>query len=287
MRSRPLLVLLPRMVLLLAFLLPGSLVLASGSRPAPPSGIHAVMPVPDDPAPAPQENLAPDSRVFNNLSIAPPAPQPAEAQGSGGPGVAEASNSFSSGLTLFKTATACLDFNDPAKWHGGPWYGSYGGWGTFAVDDGGLYVAENVRFDMERTIGPGDRAGSEYSFKIASGQPYAAGLISPVFQAPAGATIQVRVKYLIFDHEGLQVGGQWVNDWVSLGIKPDAFGQEARYVNGYTRGMWSQLENQIQAGDSGQILVMLQAESPALFNSNIYFDDLEIYVNGEAVTDCE
>jgi hypothetical protein len=190
-------------------------------------------------------------------------------------------------LTLFSIPTACLDFNNIDNWHGRLWYASYGGWGTFAVDDGGLYEAKNVRFEMERVVGPGDRTGSEYSFKIASGQPYAAGLISPVFQVPPGAHVSVRAKYLIFDHEGVNVGGQWVNDWVSLGVKPDAYQQDAQYVNGYSRGVWSQIDNEIVAGNSGQILIMLQAESPAPFNSNVYFDDIEIYVDGAAVSDCE
>lgn len=263
---------------------------AAAGRPLPPSGIHAVAPVPDVAAPAPG-SLLPDTRVYNQLAgelartgelASVPEGRPMEA----GPGILSRADGMANGNTLFPTATACLDFNDPAKWNGRIWYASYGRWGTFAVDDGGFYRAENVRFDMERTVGPGDRQG-EFSFKIAGGEPYAAGLISPVFQVPPGATVEARVKYLMFNHPELRVGGRVVNDWVSLGLKPDAYGPEAVYVNGYARGQWSTLANHITAGESGQVLVLIQAESPAPFNSNIYFDDVEIWVDGMPLTDCE
>ncbi len=276
-----------RALLVLALAWPAFAAAAAG-RPLPPSGIHAVAPVPDDPAPAPGD-LFPDTRVYNQLAgelesageLSVPPGQPMVE----GPGVLPQADGLAHGNTLFPTAAACLDFNDPARWNGQIWYASYGRWGTFAVDDGGLYRAENVRFDMERNVGPGDRQG-EFSFKIAGGQPYAAGLISPVFQVPPGASVEVRVRYLMFNHPALRIGERVVNDWVSLGLKPDAHGPEARYVNGYTRGRWSVLENRVVAGESGQILVLIQAESPAPFNSNIYFDDVEIWVDGVPMADC-
>lgn len=284
-----------RVLLISMMLMPAALALAS-SRPQPPSGIYAIVPAPPDPAPAPALNLMPDTRIYNKLV--------GEQQSNGtqkrvysdvvnqsqaiaGPGVLTTADGMSSGVTLFETPTACLTFNQVEKWNGHIWYAAYGNWGTFSVDDGGFYKPENVRFDMERVTGPGDRAGDEFSFKIAGDQPYAAGLVSPVINAPPGSVVTVRIKYLMFNQDGVQVGNQTVNDWVSLGLKPNAHGNDAVYVNGYARGAWSELVNSVVAGESGQILVLIQAESPASLNSNIYFDDVEIAVDGLFLPTCE
>jgi hypothetical protein len=278
----------------LTLLLPAMLALAS-SRPLPPSGIHAISPVPLVPvAPAPVTSLAPDATLYNQLvqtqqSNGSQAAASAMTQSAGvdGPGVLARANGESSGGTLFATGQACLTFDNQAKWNGRIHYAAYGNWGTFSVNDGGFYKPEHVRFDMERTVGPGDRHGGAFSLKIAGDQPYAAGLVSPVLNAPPGAVVQVRVHYLLFNQSGVRVGEQTVNDWVSLGLKPDAHGGEAFYINGYTRGQWSSLTNSVVVGESGQYLVLIQAESPAALNSNIYFDDIEIWVDGMPLSQCE
>ena len=283
-----------KMIMLAGLLGPAALALASSGRPLPPSGIYAISPIPDDPAPVPSVHLMPDTRLYNQLVYEQmngirDLTDDARVQGESisGPGVLAQANGMASGGTLFPSATACLTFNDQSKWNGHIWYAAYGNWGTFSVDDGGFYRSEHVRFDMERTTGPGDQSGSAFAFKIAGSQPYAAGLVSPVIQAPAGSVVSVRVKYLMYNHDGVRVGSQIVNDWVSLGLKPNAHGDEATYVNGYTRGQWSELSNSVVTGDSGQILVLIQAESPAALNSNIYFDDVEIAIDGMPLTNCE
>ncbi|MEZ4638398.1 MAG: hypothetical protein R2856_26155 [Caldilineaceae bacterium] len=191
-----------------------------------------------------------------------------------------------SGAHTLRSPTACLPY-DVSKWNSQIWQAAYSNWGTFSVNDGGFYKPENVRFDMEQATGPGDRAGSEYSFKIAGHQPYAAGLVSPVIAAPPGSVVTVWAKYLMYNHDGVQVGSQVVNDWVSLGLKPDAQGTDATYVNGYVRGQWAELANSIVDGESGEVLILLQAESPAALNSNIYFDDIEVNIGGRSLTNCE
>jgi hypothetical protein len=284
-----------KIVLLAGVLGQTALALASSGRPLPPSGIYAIVPVPGDPAPAPLVDLMPDTTLYNQLvyeqmnGIQGRAHSGSANQNANptGPGVLTNADGMSSGGVLFTTPSACLTFNDESKWNGHIWYAAYGNWGTFSVDDGGFYKPEHVTFDMERTIGPGDRSGSEFSFKIAGDQPYAAGLISPIIQASPGSVVSVRIKYLMFNHDGLRVGSQIVNDWVSLGLKPDAHGEEAIYVNGYVRGQWSELINTVIAGESGQVLILLQAESPAALNSNIYFDDIEIAVDGSFLAICE
>jgi hypothetical protein len=270
----------------------GQTALASSSRPLPPSGIYAVVPLPNPPSPAPIVNLMPDTTLYNQLVYEQMGGAQTRMHGGAmvrgenpeGPGVADG---MSSGATLFASPTACLTFDDESKWNGYLWYAAYGNWGTFSVDDGGFYKPEHVTFDMERTVGPGDRSGSAFSFKIAGDQPYAAGLISPIIGATPGAVVSVRIKYLMFNHDGLRVGSEIVNDWVSLGLKPDAHGQEAIYVNGYTRGQWSELTNTVIAGESGQVLILLQAENPAMLNSNVYFDDVEIAIGSQFLTVCD
>ncbi len=184
---------------------------------------------------------------------------------------------------------ACNNFNQASRWasrrDASPtdmWSDWYAGWGPFAVDSG-LYQAKNVTFSQEQAVGPGSNAGpNEHSAKIASNQPYAAGFGSPLFGVPPGAVITVRVNYLIFDHND----HGYDYDWASLGIKPDAYDDEARYVNGYVRGQWATLTNSVVAGANGRIMVLIQAESPAALNSNIYFDNVRIWIDGAPVVDC-
>ena len=89
----------------------------------------------------------------------------------------------------------------------------------------------------------------------------------------------VSVKYLIWDHDQgakLEFGDGIDYDWASLGIKPGADGEVALYNNGYVRGEWSELVHTVDLGDAKDIMVLIQAQSPAFLNSNIYFDDIKI-----------
>ncbi|HMN31650.1 MAG TPA: hypothetical protein PKE45_26110, partial [Caldilineaceae bacterium] len=143
--------------------------------------------------------------------------------------------------------------------------------------------AENVVFSQELVVGPGrSYANNQSSVKIASSQPYAAGIGSPLLKVRPGATITVTVSYLIYDHDQ---GGKDL-DWASMGIKADAIDGKAEYVNGYVRGQWAELSHSIKAGPSGLIMVLLQAQSPAALNSNIYFDNVKIQINGRYLSGC-
>ena len=61
-----------------------------------------------------------------------------------------------------------------------------------------------------------------------------------------------------------------------MGVKPGADGDIALYANGYVRGEWAQLVNTVELGDAQDIMVLVQAQSPAFLNSNIYVDDIKI-----------
>jgi len=209
----------------------------------------------------------------------------AYAQESDGRGVDQTPTQIGSGLTLFPDPQVCNDFNRRAQWSiakTGIWTAHYGGWGPFAVDDD-YYHSANVVFAQERSIGPGQRyANSQSALKIASSQPYAAGVGSPLIGLRPGETITVSVKYLIFDHGSTSSA----LDWASMGVKPDATGGGAEYVNGYHRGQWAELSHIVTVGKTGQIMILLQAQSPAALNSNIYFDDVKIQRKDRYVRRC-
>lgn len=240
----------------------------------------------------PHTSVLNTNTIYNNLLNPPPVEsQEADAADGGrnqekpGRGIRQTITPHSVGITLFSTGTTCNDFNQKSAWNvpssdiHTDWYA---GWAPFAVNEG-LYQAKNTVFAMERVVGPGANYGpNQYSAKISSNQPYAGGYGSPMISVTPGAEVLVRVKYLIFDHDhrGLDY------DWASMGIKPDATGAEAIYVNGYTRGEWAELSYTVTAGASGKIMVLLQGSSPMATNSNIYFDDVQIAVNGEYLGNC-
>jgi hypothetical protein len=225
-----------------------------------------------------------------------------------GRGIRQTLTGLGAGLTLYDSPSVCNNFNAEIGWSasdGTPdmWTDWYSGWAPFALEDG-EYSANNVIFTRERVVGPGDRYNDaeskdnreEYAIKIAGHRPYAAGLGSPVIAVPQGfegGMAQVTVHYLIWDHD--QGGGPDKDgidyDWASLGVKPGAGGDVALYANGYVRGEWAQLVKTVELGDAQDIMVLLQAQSPAFLNSNIYFDDVKIAflgVDGSILylTDC-
>ena len=230
--------------------------------------------VPDLPAQSRKADIGDDGRV----------------QEEAGRGIRHTQTGEGHGLNLYAPikTVACNDFNQLSLWASqakgvDPWHDSYAGWGAFAVDDGNFHKAQNVVIAMERTVGPGSKYGADqFSAKITSNQPYAAGFGSPLIAAPPGATVTVSVDYLIFDHDTHSDD----YDWVSLGIKSNATLPSVEYVNGLSRGVWQTLSHTISAGETGQIMVLIQAESPAALNSNVYFDDVQIMVDGEYVRDC-
>lgn len=204
-----------------------------------------------------------------------------------GRGIKQTQTGIGAGLTLYATPNVCADFNTDDNYavvngKSDIWSDWYAGWAPFAIDNG-YYQAKNVAFTMERVVGPGNEYGDDqHSVKIASHEPYAGGFGSPIIAVPEeyrGGKVTVSVKYLIWDHdqggeEGEKDGADW--DWASMGIKPGAAGDQAFYVNGYVRGEWAELTHTVDLGPAADIMVLLQGHSPAVLNSNIYFDDVKI-----------
>ena len=220
-----------------------------------------------------ESDLRPESETANDA---------AEGQDiSGEPGVLETTTSVASGINLNDPGDVCNDFNRKSRWDQEVWTSYYAGWGAFAADDG-YFQAKNVTFDREQVVGPGNKFDSnQASMKIASNQPYDAGVMSPHIEVDPGDMVKVRVAYLIYNHDTEDRN----TDYASMGIIPQ-FGEHATYVNGYWRGEWAILENEVQATGS-EIVVMLQGHSPDSLNSNIYFDNVQVYVNDEAVKNCQ
>jgi hypothetical protein len=225
-----------------------------------------------------------------------------------GRGIRQTSTGISFGILLYDQPNVCNDFNANGSYastlvKSDIWSDWYGGWAPFAIDDG-YYQAKNTTFSRERVVGPGSKYNDEKSpgadqnsVKIASNQPYAGGFGSPRIAVPEGygdGQVMVTVDYLIWDHDsGGKFGGPdgWDYDWASMGIKAGADSETATYVNGYVRGEWAVLTYTLPLGGAKDVMVLLQGQSPGNFNSNIYFDNVQIaFINaageGRYVKDC-
>ncbi len=293
------------LILVAILLVPATTAFAAGTGPATPPPVPVIGPR-LAPPPVPVSSVIAPATVYNNLLVAPGLPVPsteANAADAGrtqekpGRGIKQTSTSIGYGLKLYASPNVCNDFNGDTKWASmnvgkdlkaasrtdmfTDWYM---GWAPFAIDNG-LYQAKNVVFTMEKNVGPGNSYGpNQQSLKIhADHQPYAAGVGSPLIPVPAGydgGLVMVTAKYLIWDHDqgGKEGGPDGMDyDWASLGVKPDAWADSAVYVNGYVRGEWAEMTNVVAlAPGAKEIMVLLQGESPGVFNSNIYFDDVQI-----------
>lgn len=254
--------------------------------------------VPISGVPRPEPVAQDNDRIYNDYLVPDLPAQSRKAdiddngqtQANHGSGVAQDPAGNGQGLNLYRpiSSVVCNNFNQANLWASvakgaDVLRDSYAGWGAFAVDNDRFFKAQNVFISRERAVGPGNKYDHDQSAaKISSSQPYAAGFGSPLIAAAPGSQVTVRIKYMIFDHD--THGDDY--DWVSLGIKPDATLSPASYVNGYTRGAWQTLSHTITAGSTGEIMVLIQAESPAALNSNIYLDDVEISIGGQPLADC-
>jgi len=286
------------LIMILSMALPSVAMAATGPSVPPP--IKVVGPRLKPPAIPHSGVLAPAVGVNNVLAGNVPQALEANAADGGktqsavGRGIKQTSTSVGTGILLNATPNVCNNFNSQGNYaafnvKSDVWTDWYSGWGPFAIDNG-YYQAKNVTFSQERVVGPGGNYndnlskgnGEQNSVKIASNQPYAAGFgspIIPVAEKYQWGTVTVSVKYLIWDHDqGGKQGGPDGNDWdwASMGVKPGAAGDQAYYVNGYNRGEWSELTQTVELGGAKDIMVLIQGQSPANLNSNIYYDDVKI-----------
>jgi len=286
------------LIMIVIMMLPSVAMAATGPSVPPPIAIKGPRLKP--PA-IPHSSVVSPATTYNYV-IAGNVPQALEAnaadggktQEAPGRGIKQTSTGISQGILLYATPNVCNNFNAQGAYaavnrKSDVWTDWYSGWAPFAIDNG-YYQAKNTTFSMERVVGPGSSYndtlssgnGEQASVKIASHEPYAGGFGSPIIPVPAGyewGMVTVSVKYLIWDHDqGGKQGGtdgfDW--DWASMGVKPGAAGDQAYYVNGYTRGEWAELTQTVELGDAHDIMVLIQGQSPSVLNSNIYFDDVKI-----------
>jgi len=302
------------LIMIVIMMLPGVAMAATGPSVPPPIAVIGPRLKPP-PIPA-TDPVSPATGINNVLSGNVPQALEANAADAGrtqeapGRGIRQTSTSYGYGLLLNATPNVCNNFNSQGSFaafnvKSDVWTDWYGGWGPFAINNG-YYQAKNVTFSQERSVGPGGNYndnlsagnGEQNSVKIGSHEPYAAGYgspIIPVAEEYQWGTVTVSVKYLIWDHDqGGKQGGpdgqDW--DWASMGVKPGAAGDQAYYVNGYTRGEWSELTQTVSLGGAKDIMVLIQGQSPAVLNSNIYFDDVKIAFSNQDgsksvyLTDC-
>jgi hypothetical protein len=146
-------------------------------------------------------------------------------------------------------------------------------WGGYAYRG-----AESVTFDAEQVHKDESPYDGSYSMKIAGSVPFEAGISREIHVTP-GAEVKVRVMYLLYDHGGKHDGNVFTYDWAALGVKCDDY--DAEWVNGPWHGQWLPLEHTVTAGPEGRIMIFLQVISPLAENVNAYFDNVEVWVNGE------
>lgn len=210
-----------------------------------------------------------------------------------GAGVIDTVTQYANGISLYPSSNVCNSFDVGGNWASSAdqkksdiWTDWYGGWAPFAINHD-IYQARNTVFSVERTVGPGVKSGAgHYSAKIGSNQPFAGGFGSPMIHAAPGSDVTVTVKYLLWDYVQAEDSTGRIVDWASLGFKPDAAVPGATYVNGYIHGQWAEMTVNGTAGPSGEIMVLLQGQSTGSVNANVYFDDVQIKIGDEYLTDC-
>lgn len=149
-------------------------------------------------------------------------------------------------------------------------------WGAYAYRG-----AESVTFDAEQVHKNDKPTDGTYSLKIAGSVPFEAG-VSREIKVKPGATVKVRVMYALYDHGGEHGGNVWTYDWACLGVKVDD--TDATWVNGPWHGQWLPLEQTVTAGKQGRIMIFLQVISPMPENTNAYFDNVQVWVDGKPYT---
>jgi hypothetical protein len=244
--------------------------------PIPPAGLN--------PGPVPNTRLVSPRRAFSapltaeeqegaavtqSLTQTPTGPVPEPISSAGG---------------LFADSAACLTFDDPQLWAGRTWSRQYAGWGMQGLTERPLYYAQNLTFDDETAI------ASVRSLKIAGDKPFRGLVVSPTFKVPAGAEVVVRASYYI-----RLSANQYPRDdesiWAALNVNAveGSAVEDNGPTNGYLRNdAWHRFESRLTMGpDDGAINVVLLGNN-VFTNASVavYFDNVEIWVNGKPLAQC-
>ena len=220
--------------------------------------------IPSLPLPAQQAHAEEVARGVNHATII--------GHGPAVTGIA-ARNEWAYGNQLLNSANPGPFFETFNNFSGTTWRQIPHLWGAYAYRG-----ASSVVLTAEKVIKDESPYDGSYSMKIAGSVPFEAG-ISRESMVPPGAEVKVRTMYALYDHGGLHGGNVLTYDWAALGIKADD--TDAEWVNGPWHGQWLPLEHTVTAGPEGRIMIFLQVISPLAENVNAYFDDVQIWVDGE------
>lgn len=244
--------------------------------PIPPAGLK--------PGPIPNTRLVSPRRAFNapltaeeqegaavtrSLAQAPTGPVPEPISNAGG---------------LFADPNACLTFDNPQSWAGSPWSRQYAGWGMQGLTERPLYYVQNLTFDDETAI------ASVRSLKIAGDKPFRGLVVSPTFQVPAGAEVVVRASYYI------RLGAnQHPRDdesvWAALDVNvvDGTAVEDYGPTNGYLRNdAWHRFESRLTMGPKAGAINVVLLGNNVFTNASVavYFDNVEIWINGKPLAQC-
>lgn len=244
--------------------------------PIPPAGLN--------PGPVPNTRLVSPRRAFNapltaeeqegaavtqSLTQAPTGPVPEPISNAGG---------------LFADSNACLSFDDAQSWAGRTWSRQYAGWGMQGLTERPLYYAQNLTFDDETAI------ASVRSLKIAGDKPFRGLVVSPTFKVPAGAEVVVRASYYI------RLGAnQYPRDdesvWAAINVNAVEGTAVEDYgpTNGFLRNdTWHRFESRLTMGPADGAINVVLLGSSVFTNASVavYFDNVEIWVNGKPLAQC-
>ncbi len=207
--------------------------------------------------------------VTNSLTQAPTGPVP-EPIGNAG--------------ALFADRDACLTFDEPQLWVGHSWSRQYAGWGMQGLTERPLYFAQNLTFDEETAV------ASVRSLKIGGDKPFRGLIVSPTFKVPAGAEVVVRASYYI------RLGAnQYSRDdesvWAAINVNAVEGTAVEDYgpTNGYLKnGAWHRFESRLTMGPQGGAINVVLLGNNVFTNASVavYFDNVEIWINGEPMTQC-
>ncbi|MCD6290248.1 MAG: hypothetical protein J7M34_07060 [Anaerolineae bacterium] len=206
-------------------------------------------------------------------------------------GEPDSRNAWATGGVLRDDSNPGPFFETFDEWYGNTWTWVPHQWGAYAYRG-----AKHVTFDREQVHKDESPYDGGYSLKIASTSPFEAGVSRTIYVPYKTETVTVEVMYLLYDHGGKHGGNVWTYDWVSLGIKGGCC--DAEWVNGPYHGQWLPLKHTItldkaalqakcnlKEGDKIPIMIFLQAQSPLPENTNAYFDNVRVWVDGEPYTE--
>ncbi len=185
-------------------------------------------------------------------------------------------NAWATGNVLRNDSNPGPFFETFDSFYGDTWRMLPDQWGGYAYRG-----ADSVTLDREQFVKDESPYDGSYSMKIAGSVPFEAGISREIIVKP-GSEVRVRVMYAMYDHGGEHAGNVWTYDWAALGVKSDD--TDAQWVNGPWHGEWLPLELTVTAGPQGRIMIFLQVISPMPENTNAYFDNVQVWVDGKPFT---